>query len=127
MPQRKSSSDNGMGLMIIIAILGVAVVKAFDIEFSIANLKLLGVAGMGIIIAILYFFGAQGKKNYDENHYKSPEPTPEEQPDDRYANNNQYDAPNPYDQTSDNRYGNQSYGNYNNYNNDNNDNQDGRW
>ncbi len=121
MPQRKSSSDNGVGLMIIVAILGVAVVKAFDIEFSIANLKLLGIAGMGIIIAVLYFFGAQGKKNYDENYYKEPDPTPDNQADDRYANNNQYEAPNPYDTPEDTKYGNQSYGHYNN------DNQDNRW
>jgi len=62
MPKRKSSSDNGVGLMIIIVILGVALIKAFDIQLTVSNFKLLGLAGISIFIGIFVFFGAQSKK-----------------------------------------------------------------
>lgn len=119
MPKRKSSSDNGVGLMIIIVVLGVALIKAFDIQLTVSNFKLLGLAGISIFIGIFVFFGAQSKKNYDENYYKTPDPEPEPEQNnysstDYNQTNDRYNAPNPYDATEDNRYGNQSYGNYNN-------------
>lgn len=67
-------NSNSTGIIIIVGVLAFAVMKAFDISFNLANIKIMGSVSVGIIVAMLIFFSMQSKKSDNPEHYIEPEP-----------------------------------------------------
>jgi hypothetical protein len=63
-------SNNTIGTIIIIGILGVAFIKAFDIHFSIENIKNIKTIGITIVLGILIFLWLQNKNTHNQEYYK---------------------------------------------------------
>lgn len=66
-------SNNRIGVIIIIGIIMIAAMQAFNIEFNLENIKKAGSLWIGIAIAILIFLGMQSKKSSNPEHYIEPE------------------------------------------------------
>ena len=93
---------NGGGLIIIICVLLFAAMRAFGIGIEVFNIKNIGTMtpfAIGLVVAVLAFFGMQSKKSSSPDYYKPPEN------DDPYANSNKYTDNNPYANQYDNQAG----------------------
>lgn len=103
-------SNNNTGIIIIAGILAFAAMKAFDITFNIENIKILGSAGVAIVIGLLIFFGMQSKKSSNPEHYIEPEP----ENDSHYIThqNGDHVTPQPYTPPHHQEEENHRYGNY---------------
>lgn len=64
---------NSIGIIIIVGVLAVTTMKAFNIEFNINNLKIVGLVSIGIFISILALLNMQSKKSPNSNNYFKPE------------------------------------------------------
>lgn len=69
--------SNSTGIIIIVGVLAIAVMKAFDISFNLENIKIMGSVSVGVIIALLVFLSMQSKKTSNPEYYIEPEPEEE--------------------------------------------------